>query len=325
MCSSWDHGTDGILCGMLLVVLTYALSWEAARGHVHNHNQHESCTALDRRGCSYANARPEAETSEFTWSRCTIARIPWPRNSNDLPLGAEPYIVQSPPWWNQVTAKNLERDKLLQSMANVTCTPSQAGSKRIGNFEMTLAEYLTEWLPKPVSRNAEENRYVFGEFGDQWAPLRDEYVLPPCEVCSRDSAAVTIGLGGMYSGAPWHFHNSAFVEVFHGAKHFSFLPPSDKKAIDEIEKVMQFNASMSQIHWYLEQKPLLEERHLLKNMLECVVHPGEILYFPDNWHHGVVNLGNYTAFVSSFINTDLAKKSRAPERPRHDWPKLLPP
>ena len=147
--------------------------------------------------------------------------------------------------------------------------------------------------------------------------------LPPCEVCSRDSAAVTIGLGGHNSGAPWHFHNSAFVEVFHGTKHFSFLPPGDV-AIAEIEKVMKFNASMSQVHWLLEEKASLEKEGFLKNMQECVVKEGEILYFPDNWHHGVVNLGPYTAFVSSFINTDLVKKS-APERARQNWPKLIPP
>eukprot|EP00438_Fugacium_kawagutii_P007800 Skav236035 [mRNA] locus=scaffold1509:130111:131130:+ [translate_table: standard] len=244
----------------------------------------------------------------FSSIPCTIPRIPWPGASKDLPLIDEPYVVRSPEGWNHDMAKSLERDVLLHSMGNVTCTPSQAGSKRIGHFEMTLAEYLTEWLPRPISRNAEENRYVFGEFGEQWAPLRQTYLLPPCEVCSHDAAAVTIGLGGKYSGAPWHFHNTAFVEVFDGAKHFAFLPPGDP-VIEEVEKVMQFNASMSQFHWYLEERPLLESSGRLANMQECVINPGEILYFPDNWHHGVINLGDYTAFVSSFINKDLVKHS----------------
>eukprot|EP00971_Amphidinium_carterae_P292411 5804657-Amphidinium_carterae.1 len=53
-------------------------------------------------------------------------------------------------------------------------------------------------------------------FGDQWAPLRDAYDLPPCRSCIRDRVAITIGLGGLHSGAPWHFHDAAFVEVLHG-------------------------------------------------------------------------------------------------------------
>lgn len=241
--------------------------------------------------------------------------MPWP---GVLPLLDEPYVVRTPAAWNLNMARSLEKAALLQSMGNVTCTPSQAGSKRIGHFEMTLGEYLTEWLVRPISRDAEKNRYVFGEFGDQWAALREAYVLPPCEVCSKDSSAVTISLGGRFSGAPWHFHNAAFVEVFEGAKHFTFLPPNDP-AIAEIEKVMQFNASMSQYHWHLEEKTALSEAGLLKNLQECLIRPGEILYFPDNWHHGVVNVGDYTAFVSSFINKDLARK--APEV-GNKWPKL---
>ena len=273
----------------------------------------ESCRASGIQ----SEGRIDAEVTSLL-TKCTIPRITWRKGTSrwNLPLSDEPYVVQSPDGWNDAIAKGLEKTALLHSMGNVTCTPSQAGSKRIGSFEMTLAEYLTEWLPRPISRNAEENRYVFGEFGEQWEPLRKTYVLPPCEVCSHDAAAVTIGLGGKYSGAPWHFHNSAFVEVFKGAKHFAFLPPGDP-VTEEIEKVMQFNASMSQFHWHLEQRPLLENEGRLRNMQECVIHPGEILYFPDNWHHGVVNLGEYTAFVSSFINRDLLKdKSVKTAKPR---------
>ena len=259
------------------------------------------------------------ETGEtgFEWrDRCTIRRIHW---TERLPLPEEPYVVEAPVGWNQRMAGSLKKSALLKSMGHVTCTPSQAGSKRIGLFKMSLAEYLTEWLPRPVSRNAEENRYVFGEFGEQWEPLRNSYVLPPCEACSPQAAAITIGLGGEHSGAPWHFHNSAFVEVFSGAKHFAFLPPGDP-AIAEIDKVMQFNASMSQFHWHTEQRPLLEQAGKLQRLQECLIKPGEILYFPDAWHHGVVNFGEYTAFVSSFINKDLLKQKEVAPASYKDWP-----
>ncbi len=33
---------------------------------------------------------------------------------------------------------------------------------------------------------------------------------------------------------------------------------------------------------------------------ECTVHEGEIIYFPNLWHHATINLEKYTVFVSSF-------------------------
>lgn len=249
--------------------------------------------------------------------RCTIRRLSWPlghdskssrmsrkslKRQVSLPMLTEPYIVTLPLDWNSEMARRLELEALRDGMGNATCNPTQAGSKRRGKFQMTLREYMNEWLPREISRNAEDNIYIFGEFGDQWEPLRAVYKIPPCVACSRKSVAITIGLGGEHSGAPWHFHNAAFVEVFHGAKHFAMLPPGDL-AIQDIDEVMQFDASLSQYHWHLEERPRLEQMGKLAALQECTVRPGELLYFPDGWHHGVVNFGPYTAFVSSFINT----------------------
>lgn len=33
---------------------------------------------------------------------------------------------------------------------------------------------------------------------------------------------------------------------------------------------------------------------------ECIVHEGEIIYFPNLWHHATINLEKYTVFVSCF-------------------------
>merc|ERR1712113_639011 len=134
-----------------------------------------------------------------------------------------------------------------------------------------------------------------GEFGDEWAPFRDAYVLPHCRACTTDRVAITIGLGGLHSGAPWHFHDAAFVEVLHGRKHFAFVPPDDA-AIPLINEAIQ---NLSQLHWYLEERPRLEREGYLNSLQECTINAGDILYFPPYWHHGVVNLEPYTAFVST--------------------------
>ena len=37
-----------------------------------------------------------------------------------------------------------------------------------------------------------------------------------------------------------------------------------------------------------------------KKPWECTIHEGEMIYFPDGWHHATINLEKYTVFVSSF-------------------------
>ena len=33
---------------------------------------------------------------------------------------------------------------------------------------------------------------------------------------------------------------------------------------------------------------------------ECTMNEGEMIYFPDQWHHATINLEKYTVLVSSF-------------------------
>jgi len=247
---------------------------------------------------------PEQKDS---WANtCNIRKINLPVDGH-LPEADVPYIVSLPWERNSVLAGRLERDVLLNTMGNVTCTPSRAGSTRQGITEMKLHEYIHNWMSQELKRNAEENRYLFGEFGDQWAPLRDAYQRPPCHNCAGSAAAITIGLGGLHSGAPWHFHDATFVEVLHGAKHFALLPPGDP-AIPEIDIAIKH---ISQLHWHREKRPAMELNGSLSRLQECVISRGEILYFPNKWHHGAVNLDTYTAFVSTFIDSSHINTSPA--------------
>merc|ERR1712157_92549 len=130
-----------------------------------------------------------------------------------------------------------------------------------GIYTMPLRDYIQDWMVRDVQRDPQLNRYVFGEFGEEWAPFRDAYNLPPCRACTRERVAITIGLGGLHSGAPWHFHDAAFVEVLHGRKHFAFVPPGDV-AWPMINEAIQ---NLSQLHWYLEERPRLEREGYLNS------------------------------------------------------------
>lgn len=138
--------------------------------------------------------------SAAPFERCNIARR---AATGPLPLHTQhPYIVRLGHRNAELRAR-LIRERLLADMGDVNCTPSQAGSQRKGIETMRLREYIDGWMQREVRRDSSQNKYVFGEFGDAWAPLRDAYVLPPCgPACDRTRVAVTIGLGGLHSGRP---------------------------------------------------------------------------------------------------------------------------
>ena len=46
---------------------------------------------------------------------------------------------------------------------------------------------------------------------------------------------------------------------------------------------------METTYWEVASKPL-----------ECTLNPGDLIYFPDGWHHATINLDTYTVFVSAF-------------------------
>ena len=39
-----------------------------------------------------------------------------------------------------------------------------------------------------------------------------------------------------------------------------------------------------------------------KKPWECTINAGEMIYFPDEWHHATINLSPFTVFVSSFTS-----------------------
>lgn len=242
----------------------------------------------------------DAANPALWWlQRCNIKRQPWPEDNEMLSTSeTEPYIVDVPSGRNAKVSIMTTRGRLLADMGDMNCTPTATGNNRQGGIHhMRMREYIEDWMTREVQQDPSSNRYVFGEFGHEWAPYRDAYVLPPCQECTRERVAITLGLGGLHTGAPWHFHEAAFLEVLHGRKHFALLPKSDP-AVPLIDESIKNN---SQLHWYLEQRPGFERNLYLQNLQECTMHPGELLFFPNMWHHGVLNLDEWTAFVSTFL------------------------
>lgn len=134
-----------------------------------------------------------------------------------------------------------------------------------------------------------ETWYLFGEtYSDEWKAFLQSYPLPPCHTCTSDLSALSFGIGNRGSGVQWHVHGPGFSESIHGRKHWVLYPPDDKPSYDP---------NYTSRYWMEHVYTTLSTR---KRPWECTIHPREMIYFPDGWHHATINLDAYTVFVSTF-------------------------
>jgi ribosomal protein L16 Arg81 hydroxylase len=101
-------------------------------------------------------------------------------------------------------------------------------------------------------------------------------------------SALSFGIGGKGSGVQWHVHGPGFSESIHGKKHWVLYEPDRKP---------KYDPDFTSRNWMEEVYPSLPQSAL---PYECTLSPGEMIYFPDGWHHATINLSQYTAFISTF-------------------------
>ena len=99
--------------------------------------------------------------------------------------------------------------------------------------------------------------------------------------------ALSFGVGPDGSGVPFHFHNDGFSEVLHGAKHWLLYR----------HKPPRFRENATSVSWMKHDYPQLRRR---ERPFECLIGPGDLLYFPKGWWHAIVNVGE-TVFMSVFL------------------------
>jgi len=209
------------------------------------------------------------------------------------------------------------------------------GSDSLSSHRRTipLTQHLKEvWEAgeTPPDRLGNETWYLFGEtFSEEWSTFLRHYdPLPPCVSCTpryreQNLIALSFGVGNTGSGVQWHLHGPGFSETVHGRKHWVLYPPGERP---------EYNLDYASRHWMEGTYPDLEDwtdsdmqeerrwhkeylhqrgkegggpRRLIKTPSrrkpwECTIHAGEMVYFPDQWHHATINLDRYTVFVSSF-------------------------
>lgn len=212
-------------------------------------------------------------------------------------LGQAPVIIEQGLAFNALFRSSCSLNEMLRKYGNETIQLGTANtytgrtSKRV-----KLQDYISYMtVPQPEDRWGNASWYLFGDTPEPfWDELLASYKIPYFAYEQRRvdpglHITPAFGLGGVNSGVPFHTHGGGWSEVLHGKKRWFLFPK---------EVVPKFDPDRSQWQWTQETYPSILTGDT--QLFECVIVPGETLYFPQFWYHATLNLAPYTSFVSAF-------------------------
>lgn len=227
----------------------------------------------------------------------------------------------------EMLKKITELSYLLEHHGEDDVVLSSSNAYSHGKHNCKLREYLSIFDKQSsvkdllLNNQANESYYLFGyNYDGIWKQISDNYVIDNCQHCEAVGAK-TVGIGANNSGVVFHFHGPGFAEVLYGAKQWFFYPPKvdvprfhpnmtmtewvslyhqDKNGEFEIDTGGEIDSDVGE---YMSYSRLSNGTGSMSELLlECVLYPNELLYFPSNWNHGTLNIGEYNVFVSTFVD-----------------------
>jgi hypothetical protein len=254
---------------------------------------------------------------------CNIPKITLDQNSIIEELPEYPVIYVGSKTRNMRLSQEASKERILNHHGSIPVVLSSSNTYSHDKIRMTLSEYINTF-DNTNNIYANESFYLFGNnHGGVWKLFEDIYELPPCKHC-RTAGAITTGLGGQYSGVSFHYHGPGFSEVIKGSKaFFLYHPNADLKN--------SFDPNITQAQWVWEtytnttfannnsnytiidiEEGIISSENSIRNknreyLYQCIIYPGEMLYFPDRWMHATLNMNTYNFFVSLFLDLQLMK------------------
>lgn len=127
---------------------------------------------------------------------------------------------------------------------------------------------------------------------DHSAQLHRDMVIPDLFLPGKLGYNASISsyqfyVGPAGSGAPIHAHQNAFNVLVHGRKRWYIQPPQ------------QTVYSRKPIIQWLQDNNIAHQRQHGK-LLSCEQQAGDIVFVPDDWGHGVINLAESIGFAVEF-------------------------
>ncbi|TKR79922.1 hypothetical protein L596_014072 [Steinernema carpocapsae] len=223
---------------------------------------------------------------------CTVKRVDGRQLSGgeflDRFAYKEPVIIYNVD--NSGFQQKCRKEEMLREWSNKPVVLNSANTYSYRRVESTFGHYVEDLLrPQDLSTLGNETLYLFGDIDQElWKPLLAAYKQPAWTL-PRHEPALSFGIAGAGTGVPFHFHGPGFAEVIYGSKRWFLQPYEDRPA---------FNPDKSTLDWYINDYPNLEEA---KKPLECLMKPGELIYFPDKWWHATLNTET-SIFISTFLS-----------------------
>ncbi|XP_061456379.1 jmjC domain-containing protein 8 isoform X2 [Rhineura floridana] len=181
------------------------------------------------------------------------------------------------------------KDKLLAKFGDRPVRLSTANTYSYRKVDLPFQDYVDQLLePQDQTSLGSETLYFFGDNNfTEWGPLFRKYTPPPFRIPGT-TGVYSFGIAGPGSGVPFHWHGPGYSEVIFGRKRWFLYPP---------EKMPEFHPNKTTLSWLLDTYPFLPP---WERPVECTIHPGEVLYFPDRWWHATLNLDT-SVFISTFL------------------------
>ncbi len=171
----------------------------------------------------------------------------------------------------------------------VTPAVIQGAFERLKSFdpvEKSIKESQTSKIPEEIGDKRKSNRFYHSSrahfVNAQWA------------------------LGDKGSGAPIHFHNSAWNALIYGAKKWIIYPPahmimSKEHILDFIENEVSTLEEKPRKEFNLPSKDvnkMITVKAPRARPSSCVQTAGDIMIIPENWSHGVLNIQQSVAVAT---------------------------
>jgi len=131
-----------------------------------------------------------------------------------------------------------------------------------------------------AQRKAWEDRFTL-KGDDDDAPLPD----PAARIWPFVNLQWALGVEG--SGAPQHFHNTAWNALVYGAKRWLVFPPA-----------YSFMSNMQIRQWDETEREENEKGVGQPPPLECIQRAGDVAIIPELWGHGIINLQDTIAVAT---------------------------
>ena len=158
--------------------------------------------------------------------------------------------------------------------------------------------------------------YLFesGMIGET-SPLRDDYRVPDY---FRDDFLNLVGreskpphkwfcIGPRRSGTTVHrdpLGTSAWNAVTMGYKRWVLFEPRETKSIVKARRCRRKGEDDEAIHYFDFLLPRLREEQSSLKIYECIQGPGDLMFVPGQWWHGVLNLTDTVAVTHNYCGWD---------------------